>query len=296
MTAVQANGITIEYESIGDVANPPLVLIMGLGSQLTHWPDDFCHGLAERGFRVIRFDNRDVGLSTRFEEAGVPNLRDAMTRAAEGKPVDPPYRAADMAADMVGLLDALRIETAHIVGLSMGGMIGQHIAANHGGRVRSFVSIMSSSGNPNLPPGTPEGRSVLVAAPQDPTSRDSIVDHAVWVYQTIAGPAFPWDEEDLRRHAARSIDRAYHPAGAARQTLAVLADGSRVEMLKRIAVPTLVIHGSDDPLLPVEGGKDTAANIPGAELRVIEGMGHNLAPPLRPILIDAIAAHCARAN
>ena len=292
MTAVQANGITIEYESIGDESNPPLVLIMGLGSQLTHWPDDFCHGLAERGFRVIRFDNRDVGLSTRFEAAGVPNLRDAMARTAEGNPVDPPYRAADMAADTVGLLDALGIDTAHIVGLSMGGMIGQHVAASHGGRVRSFVSIMSSSGNPNLPPGTPEGRSVLVAAPKDPP----IVDHAVWVYQTIAGPAFPWDEEDLRRHAARSIDRAYHPAGAARQTLAVLADGSRVEMLKRIAVPTLVIHGSDDPLLPVEGGKDTAANIPDAELKVIEGMGHNLAPPLRPILIDAIADHCARAE
>ncbi len=296
MTAVQANGITIEYESIGDESKPPLVLIMGLGSQLTHWPDDFCHGLAERGFRVIRFDNRDVGLSTRFEEAGMPNLRDAMTQAAEGNPPTPPYRAADMAADTVGLLDALGIETAHIVGLSMGGMIGQHIAANHGHRVRSFVSIMSSSGNPNLPPGTPEGRSVLVAAPKDPKSRDSIVDHAVWVYQTIAGPAFPWDEADLRRHAARSIDRAYHPAGAARQTLAVLADGSRVEMLKRIAVPTLVIHGSDDPLLPAEGGKDTAANIPNAELKIVEGMGHNLAPPLRPILIDAIADHCARVD
>ncbi len=292
MTAVDVNGITIEYQETGAADAPAIVLIMGLGSQLTHWPDDFCDGLAARGFRVIRADNRDVGLTTWFDDFGVPNLTEAMAQTMAGNPPTPPYRVADMAADVVGLLDRLDIDSAHIVGLSMGGMIAQHLAADHAGSVRSLVSIMSSSGNPDLPPGKPEAMAVLFSGPDDPSDRDSVLDYSVGVYQTIGGPGFPWDDADLRAHAALSIDRAYNPAGAARQMLAVMNDGNRVEMLQRIALPALVIHGADDPLIPVQGGEDTARLIPGAALRVIDGMGHNLAPSLRPILFDAIAEHC----
>ena len=292
MTAVAANGITIEYESIGDPAAPPILLIMGLGMQLIAWPDAFCQGLVERGFRVIRFDNRDCGLSSQIRVRRQPNLVAALAASWLRLPVRAPYTLDDMAADAIGLLDALSIRRAHVVGLSMGGMIAQVMAARHPDRVLSLTSIMSTSGRRKTMKARPDARRALLSKPADPGNLASVVEHLVGVFGVIGSPAFPTSPETLHEQVSRSVRRGYHPSGVTRQLVAIIASGDRRRLLRKITAPTLVIHGADDPLVPVEGGRDTARNIPHARLMVIDGMGHDLAPGLQPILIEAIATHC----
>jgi proline iminopeptidase len=284
----------IEHESLGDPSHPAIVLIMGLGMQLTGWPDDFCHGLVARGYRVIRFDNRDCGLSGRAPEGRRANLLLAMTAAALHLPVRTPYTLQDMAGDALGLMDRLGIARAHIVGASLGGMIAQVLAAGFPQRVLSLTSIMSSSGNRKLSRPSKAAQKVLLSRPVDPKNADSVIDYMVEMFGVIGSPGYPTSVEELRRTLGRSVRRAYTPAGTARQLLAVIASGDRRKLLCTITAPTLVIHGADDPLVPLAAGRDTAAQIPGAELLVIEGMGHDLPAALLPQLVQAIADHCDR--
>lgn len=296
MPVVAANGIDIAYDEVGDVEAPAIVLIMGLGTQMIAWPQAFCLALAQRGFRVIRFDNRDIGLSTKIDQSAPVDLLAAFGKAVAGKPVDAPYRLDDMAADTVGLMDALGIGRAHVVGASMGGMIAQIVAARYSNRTRSLTSIMSSSGDPSLPQGRPEAISVLLAPRPSADDREGVIEASMRALRVIGSPGFPTPDTDLRAKVERAIDRSYYPSGVGRQMLAILASGSRVELLKQIKASTLVIHGADDPLVPVEAGKDTARHIPGAALQIVPGMGHDLADGLVPILVDAIGRHCVIAD
>lgn len=296
MPEIAANGIHIAYDEVGDPRDPAIVLIMGLGTQMIAWPPPFCQALAERGFRVVRFDNRDIGLSTKFDKAAPVDVPAAFARAMIGQAVDAPYKLDDMAADAIGLMDALGIDRAHIVGASMGGMIAQIVAARYGDRARSLVSIMSSSGAPDLPPAKPEAIAALLAPRPDASDRERVIAHGMGVYRVIGSPGFPTPEAELRAKVEQATDRSYYPAGVARQLVAILASGSRADLLRTIATPTLVLHGADDPLVPVEAGRDTARRIPGARLQIIPGMGHDLAPGLVPILVDSIASHCLAAD
>jgi len=287
-------GLHIEYESLGDPQQPAIVLIMGLGMQLTGWPDGFCHGLVARGYRVLRFDNRDCGLSGRAPGKKRANLLLAMAAAALGLPVRTPYTLQDMAGDAVGLMDRLGIARAHIVGVSMGGMIAQVLAASFPQRVLSLTSIMSSSGNRRVSRPSKPARKVLLSRPADPKDPESVIDHLVEMFGVIGSPGYPSTTEELRQRVGHSVRRAYEPAGTARQLLAIIASGDRRKLLRTISTPTLVIHGASDPLVPVAAGRDTAQQIPGASLLVIDGMGHDLPDPLLPRLVQAIADHCDR--
>jgi len=292
MPNVSINGQVIEYESLGSAQSPTILLIMGLGMQLISWPDTFCEYLVSNGFRVIRFDNRDIGLSGKVQPKRQVNIKLAMLAAVLGLPVRAPYLLDDMALDSIGLLTALNIDRAHIVGVSMGGMIAQLIAANHPERVLTLTSIMSSSGNRRAHRGKPDAIRALMARPADVSNPESIADHMVKVYGVIGSPGFVPDPSELRQRVKRNIHRSYHPAGTARQMLAIMASGDRRIKLTKITAPTLVIHGADDKLVPLAAGRDTAKHIKGAQLKVIPGMGHDLAPGLHPILSAAIAAHC----
>ena len=294
MPNVKANGIDIEYEEFGDRRGRPLLLIMGLGAQMILWREDFCKQLAQRGHRVIRFDNRDVGKSSTLDHLGLPNVMAAVTATLLRQPVSAPYLLRDMAADAAALLDVLGIKRAHVVGASMGGMIAQALAIEHPQRVLTLTSIMSTTGNPNLPPAKPAALSSLLMPP--PTDRQQSIERAVTVFRTIGSPGFPFDEAEIRELAARSYDRGFNPDGVARQFVAIVASGSRTDALKSVKVPALVIHGKDDPLVPVEGAYDTAAAIPGAQLLVIDGMGHDLPRPAWPRVIDAISTLTARSH
>ena len=291
MPAVDANGITLEYESLGSPGAPAILLIMGLGMQLIAWPDPFCDALVKQGFRVIRFDNRDIGLSTKFARLGVPNLAWASLKHWLGLSVRSGYSLSDMAADATGLLDALGVAKVHVVGASMGGMIAQLLAAERPDRVRSLVSIMSTTGNPRLPTPARSVVKALLSRPENPRDLQSIVDHYVTLFGVIGSPGFPQDPAALRKQLTASVQRSHYPAGTARQLLAVVACGDRSSRLQTIRAPTLVIHGDRDPLVPLEGGQDTANQIPGAELQIIPGMGHDMAA--WPLLAEAIARHCA---
>jgi pimeloyl-ACP methyl ester carboxylesterase len=295
MPFAKANAIEIAYETTGDPAAPVILLIMGLGASLVFWPDAFVDGLAARGFRLVRFDNRDFGLSAKFDgvTADIPG---AFMRLMKGETIEAPYGLPDMARDAIGLLDALGIGKAHIVGASMGGMIGQIIAADYPERVRSLVSIMSTSGDPKLPQGKPEAVAVLTAPPPPAENRAANIEHGIRCQRAIGSPVLPTPEPELRAKVARGYDRSNYYAGVPRQLLAVLANGSRVDLLKRITTPTLVIHGTDDPLVPPEGGEDTAAHIPGAELMLVPGMGHDFPASLIDTLVKAVANHCWAAN
>jgi len=293
MPTARANGVEIAYEIFGVPEGRPLLLIMGLAAQMILWDDDLCAALASRGHRVIRFDNRDVGLSTKCVAAGMPDVAAAMQAALLGQRLDAPYTLWDMAADAVGLLDALGIAAVHVVGASLGGMIAQAMAIAHPTRVLSLTSIMSSTGDRSLPPARPEAAAVLLLPA--PTDRAGNIERAVHVFRTIGSPGFPFDEARVRELAARSFDRCFHPAGAARQLVAILASGSRKEALAAVAVPTLVIHGRDDPLIPVEAGLATARAVRGAELLVVDGMGHDLPRAVWPSIVDRISALTARA-
>ena len=293
MPNAASNGITIEYEEFGDRRARPLLLIMGLGAQMVLWHEDFCKQLAARGFRVIRFDNRDVGKSTWRDDLGVPDVAAALGAVLTRQAIKAPYLLRDMAADAVGLLDGLGIDKAHVVGASMGGMIAQAVAIEFPSRVLTLTSIMSSTGNPELPPATPSAMGVLLAPP--PPSRDEAIERSVTVFRTIGSPGFEFDEAEVRRRAALSFDRGFNPAGTVRQLVAVLASGSRKEALKAVRVPTLVVHGVDDPLVPFAAGQDTVDAVPGARLLAIAGMGHDMPKAIWPRLIDGISALTAHA-
>jgi pimeloyl-ACP methyl ester carboxylesterase len=296
MTQIEANGITIEYDILGPADGEPLLLVAGLGMQMIRWSRPFRELLVNRGFRVIRFDNRDAGLSTHFDHAAVPDLMEvAAARARDAKP-DVPYDLDDMARDAVGLLDALAIERAHVVGASMGGMIAQVVAADDAHRVASLTLIMSTTGNPELPPATPEAMAALMSRPPHPSDEEAYLAHMMRTVRTIGSPAYPADEADLRARLVEAVRRNYDPAGYGRQIAAVAATGDRRARLGRISAPTLVVHGADDPLIPVEAGRDIAAHIAGAELVVIPGMGHDLPPALHERIVAAVATVAARAQ
>ena len=296
MPSVRANGIDIFYDEVGDPKAPALLLIMGLATQMVGWPEPFCGRLADRGFRVIRFDNRDIGLSTKIENAPKVDVAAAFMRGLSGRSVEAPYSLDDMAKDALGLMSALGIDKAHIVGASMGGMIAQIIAAKHQGRARSLASIMSSSGDPKLPLGKPAAMASLTATRPPRSDREAAIQFGMNIYRVIGSPGYPTPEPELRAKIERAFDRAYYPAGVARQLVAILASGSRVDLLRTIERPTLVLHGSDDPLVPVERGKDTARHVPGATLKIIPGWGHDIPTALIPTLVEAIATHCQNAD
>lgn len=282
----QANGIEIEYEDYGATDAPPVLLIMGLGAQLTLWPMPMVDQLVERGYRVIRYDNRDVGLSTKFDDAPAPAMTAIVTALMMGQKPDVPYLLADMAADAVGLLDSLGIAKAHIMGASMGGMIAQMVAATYPDRVLSLTSIMSATGNPTLPPASPEAMAVLT---QRPTGNDeeSLVAHGVRAEKIIGSPGYPADEAELTERVRAGFRRMHYPPGFARQMAAIVGSGDRRGALSGITAPTMVIHGADDPLVPLAGGRDTAETIPGARIVELPGMGHNLPEPLIGQVLDA---------
>jgi pimeloyl-ACP methyl ester carboxylesterase len=290
---ISANGIAIEVDDLGLPQGQPLLLIMGLGMQLTNWPEDMVQGLVARGFRVLRMDNRDIGLSQHFDHLGVPNVALGALRHMLHLPVAAPYRLADMADDAVGVLDALGLASAHVCGASMGGMIAQHMAVRHPQRVRSLTLIMTTSGSRRLPQPGMHVRRALIRRPAD-RSVASIAAHIEGVLRVIGSPAYPPDPQRLHEAVTASVQRSWHPAGTARQLMAVVADGDRSSLLPRIAAPTRVIHGRDDPLVPVAAGNELALRIPGAVADIIPGMGHDLPMQLLPRIVEGIADNAAR--
>jgi pimeloyl-ACP methyl ester carboxylesterase len=284
------NGITRCYETFGDPSAPPVVLIMGLGTQMIAWDTRFCEDLAGRGFFVVRFDNRDTGRSTRLDGAPVPKLHEIALRRI-GRPA---YKLADMALDTVGLMDALGIERAHVVGVSMGGMIAQTVAARHPGRVRSLTSIMSNTGARFT--GQPALKTYPVLLGSSPTDREGFIEHGARTWGIIGSPGFERDELELREMIALSFDRGASPAGTARQLGAIIASGDRRRELRGVQAPTLVIHGEADKLVSPSGGRATAKAIDGARLITIPGMGHDLPKAAWPQIIGAIAQHAGAAD
>jgi pimeloyl-ACP methyl ester carboxylesterase len=295
MPRITANGIQIEYETLGNPSDRPLLLVIGLGRQLIEWDESLCQDLVSRGHYVIRYDNRDTGLSTKFDQAGAPDIMGTFRKILIGDKSSVPYTIEDMADDGAGLLDALGIPRAHICGMSMGGMIAQTIALRYPSRVLSLTSIYSNTGNPELPQPKPEVLSALIAPP--PAERTANIEHMTGVFKMITGQGFLLDEEWTRRKMAACYDRCFYPHGVGRQLIAIMAQNNRKAALASIKVPVLVIHGTDDPLAPVEGGKETAAAIPGAQLILIKGMGHDLPHGgAWPQIVEAITAHTLKAT
>ena len=271
----------IAYDTLGAAGDPPVLLISGLSGQLISWDEGFCQELVDRGLFVVRFDNRDVGLSTHLDS---PHF-DLMATVGAG--AAPPYTLADMAADTAGLIMNLGLESVHVVGLSLGGMIGQILAIRYPNLVRSLTSIMSTTGNDQVGQPTEAALALLMSAP--PSTREGILERAVLSNRTTGSPRYPTDESEVRARAARALDRAYDPPGVARQLAAALTTPDRTDDLRRLDLPALVIHGADDPLIDVSGGRATAEAIRGAELLVIDGMGHELPRPLWATVADRIA-------
>lgn len=276
---IRSNGIALEYAEFGNRTDPALLLIRGLGTQMIRWPRELIDGFVGEGFRVVIFDNRDVGLSEKFDGTVPGTLA---------------YTLEDMVSDVVGLIAALGIAAAHIFGISMGGMIAQQMAAKHGDQVLSLVSVMSSTGNPDLPSATDEALAVLTPETGGETDRRSAIENAVRGMKVLGSPGFPAPDAYLRATAEASYDRCYCPSGVERQLAAIQASGDRRADLREIRCPTLVIHGADDPLLHVQCGRDTAANISGAELRIIEGLGHEVNPAVSPLLVEITARFLKR--
>jgi len=285
-----SNGIELAYQEIGDPEGEPLLLVMGLATQMIAWDDGFCRMLAERGFRVIRFDNRDIGRSTKLDAAGVPSRIDMLS----GRRATAAYLLGDMAVDTIGLMDHLEIESAHLVGASMGGMIVQTAAIEYPQRVRSLVSIMSTTGSRWV--GFPTFKAIGVLLGTPPRSRDTAIERAMKTFTVIGSPAYPFDRERLRRVAGLAYDRGHSAGGVARQLHAITASGDRTRGLRGLELPATVIHGDSDVLVRPSGGHATAKAIPGARLKVIEGMGHDLPEELWPTFVTEIAGTAARAK
>ena len=292
MPSTTANGITLEYETFGESGARPLLLLRGLGTQMIQWDPALCQRIAEAGHRLIIFDNRDVGLSTHFHDERAPSMAEILQARAAGEKADVPYTLEAMAADVIGLMNALNLGSAHVAGISMGGMIVQQAAIQYPGRVRSMTSIMSSTSEAGLPGPTPEAQAALIEAP--PSEREAYLDYSVRIGRVFSGDGFPYDAVRQREVAGRVYDRAFDPAGVARQMAAVVASGSRAEDLAGLRVPALVIHGGSDPLIPLAAGQATADAIPGAEMLVIKGMGHDLPPGSWPAIVEALARHTER--
>ncbi len=284
------NGIELCYQEMGDPDGEPLLLVMGLATQMIAWDETFCGLLAERGFRVVRFDNRDIGRSTRIESAGVPPRLDMML----GRRGSAAYLLRDMAADTVGLMDHLGIDAADVVGASMGGMIAQTMAIEYPERVRSLVSIMSNTGSRWT--GLPSRKAMAVLLGRRPQGRDAAIERGVKTFSVIGSPGYPFEEERVRRIAGRSYDRGHSTAGIIRQLHAVTASGDRTQALRGVRVPATIIHGNRDPLVRPAGGRATARAIPNARLKMIDGMGHDLPRQLWPVFAEEIAATAARAG
>ncbi|MFC4121931.1 alpha/beta fold hydrolase [Nonomuraea zeae] len=284
------SGMELAYERFGDSAAPPVLLVMGGGGQMIAWPGEFCAELVAHGLHVIRFDNRDVGLSTHFHDAPAPDLPAALA----GDLSSASYTLSDMAGDTVGLLDALGLDSAHLVGVSLGGMIAQTVAIEHPGRIRSLTSIMSSTGDRSVGQARPEALAALAGPPA--TTREEVVEQWLKASRVVRSPGFEPDEAALREHVGLAYDRAFDPTGMIRQSVAVIASGDRTALLRSLDLPVLVVHGADDVLCDVSGGRATAEVIPGAELVVIDGMGHDLPRALWPELATRIAALVQRAE
>ena len=289
MPVATVHDLELAYDDVG--SGPPVVLIMGIGAQRILWPDSLLDRLAEHGFRAIRFDNRDIGESTRLTDEPVPPVLGSLIAALAKRPVRAPYNLSDMARDTVGLLDALGLPQAHVVGASMGGMIGQHMAIEHPQRVASLTSIMSGPGSVRHMIGKPRALRALLRPP--PRTREEAQRNVVQLFSAIGG-TLPRDEEGLRRYAGLAFDRGLHPAGFARQWAAIMASGSRLPALREVQVPTLVVHGTVDPLVPPRAGKATADAIPNAELLWVDGMGHDLAPGALDVIVPRMVAHMER--
>ena len=285
-----SNGIELCYQEMGEPDGQPLVLVMGLATQMIAWQEGLCRLLAERGYRVIRFDNRDIGRSTKLDQAGVPSKVDLLL----GRRANAPYLLRDMAKDTVGLLDHLEIGQAHVVGASMGGMIVQQTAIDHPRRLLSMTSIMSTTGNRRS--GQPSLKTFGLLLGSPPLTRNQVITRGVKTFKVIGSPGFPFEEDTVREMAALSYDRGHSPAGVARQLHAIIASGDRTEALRHVQVPTAVIHGTRDPLVKPSGGRATAKAIPGARLMMIDGMGHDLPRDLWPTFAEAIDTNAARAD
>ncbi|EUC00119.1 hypothetical protein PMI07_004581 [Rhizobium sp. CF080] len=290
MNSVNANGVQLAYDIFGRQEDEPVLLIAGLGTQMIRWTSSFCEELAARGYRVIRFDNRDAGWSTHFSDLAPPEFGALVAALMAGRRPDIPYSLHDMAADAIGLLDALSIDRAHVAGRSMGGMIAQIIASEHPDRVLSLTSIMSSTGNPALPQAAPDVMAMMMRPAPDPVSdQEGFLAHSLAFARRIAGTKFGLDEDAHRGLVLEEVRRAYDPHGTARQIAAMAVAGDRRSRLAAIDVPALVVHGADDPLILPACGMDTAASIPDAEFMLVEGMGHDLPPALYGTIVEAIA-------
>jgi pimeloyl-ACP methyl ester carboxylesterase len=300
---IRANGIHIEVEDTAEInpqdgdayTRPVVLLIMGLGMQLVAWPPQLVQALVDAGFRVIRMDNRDIGLSQHFDHLGKPNILWAGLKFKMGLPVRPPYSLEDMAKDALGVLDALEVDRAHIVGVSMGGMIAQRVAIAAPQRVLSLTSIMSSSGARGLPEARRDVLRVLLKRPAS-SEPQAVVDHYVRLFTAIGSPGYPVPESDMRERVLRGVERSFHPVGSLRQMVAIISDSSRAEQLARIKSPTLVLHGRADPLVPFAHGEDTAKRITGARLVGFDGMGHDLPPEPVALMLDELIPHIQAAE
>ncbi len=294
MQTATANGIELAWDAFGDRNNPALILVMGFGAQMTAWPEGFCEQLADAGFYVVRFDNRDIGLSQK-SDGPPPDAMAIFGRAVAGEDVsaDAPYSLSTMAADVIGLMDALGINRAHVAGASMGGMIVQHLAIEHGERMRSVTSIMSTTGNPEVGQADPEAMTALLTPPPDGPA-EAIIEHSVGISRALGGPLF--SEEVARERATAAYHRSHNPVGSAFQLAAIAASGDRTERLAGVDVPFLVIHGRADPLITVSGGLATAELVPGADLVVYADMGHDMPESLWPRIVADIAGHAASAG
>lgn len=292
MPQVKANGVALEYEDTGPRDGTPVLLIQGFGTQMTGWPDEFRQGLVAGGLRVIRFDNRDVGLSQKWD--GIkPDVAAAQAAIAQGRKPDVPYTLADMATDAAHLLEALGIGSAHIAGASMGGMIAQLVALDHPAKARSLISIFSTTGDPSLPRSSPEAMAALTGAPpaQD---KASVIAHTLKGRRAYASTAYPFDEARLGALIGANYDRAYYPEGTQRHWAAIMSSPPRTERLKTLRLPALVLHGTADTLIPCEAGRHTAACIPGAEHHEIEGWGHDIPLGVIPVLLDLMLPFIAK--
>ena len=294
MPQYQTNGISLEAETFGDPKHPAMLLIMGLGCQLVVWPDALCEALAAAGFYVVRFDNRDIGLSEKIQGPRDAQFFKNILRSRLGLKVRAPYKLDDLALDTVGLMDALGIQRAHIVGLSMGGMVAQLLALDHADRVLSLTSIMSSSNNPRLPQASAKVQLRLIRRPKG-RDTESLIEHGTETWKVLASPKAVPPLEERRALATRTVTRSIYPRGYIHQLLAILASGSRHQRLPGITVPSLILHGEDDPLIPVAAGRELARLIPGAKIEVLKNMGHDLPTPLLPRIAQLITRHAQQA-